>query len=79
MSLIDSLNLVLTTPNLNTHLAGSIGKNCISLFDIGYEDIMNNNVNNGKNEWYNSLKILQVDNNLNDKIQEIKKELPGVN
>ena len=74
ISLIYNLDLVITTPNLNTHLAGSIGKKCISLFDIGYEDIMNSIANDGKNEWYQNLKILQVDDNLEDKVKEIKKD-----
>ena len=60
---------------MNTHLAGSIGKKCVSLFDIGYEDIMNSNVNDGRNEWYQNLEILQVHDNLEDKIKEIKKNL----
>ena len=75
LSLIYNLDLVVTTPNLNTHLAGSVGKKCVSLFDIGYEDIMNSNVNDGRNEWYQNLEILQVHDNLEDKIKEIKKNL----
>ena len=75
LSLIYNLDMIITSPNLNTHLAGAIGKKCITIFDVGYEDIMNSSLNDGVSEWYKSVKIVQINNDLEKQINKIIKNI----
>ena len=75
LSIIDCLDMVITSPSLNTHLAGSLGIKCATLFPYEYSDIMNSDLYNGNSEWYKSLKIYQIKNNLQDIINNIKNKL----
>ena len=75
IALIECLDLVVTTPNVNAHFAGSIGKSCMVLSPLYNEVFMYSDLNDGKCEWYKNQKTMVIDNNLEKKIETIIQEL----
>jgi len=74
ISLIHCLDLVITSPNVTIHLAGSVGKKCLGFYHNSYESIFNSPTQNN-NEWYRNFKIVQFENDLKNKIEIEKKFL----
>ena len=75
IALIKCLDLVVTTPNVNVHFAGAIGKSCMVLSPLYNEVFMYSDLNDGKCEWYKNQKTMVIENNLEKKIEIIIQEL----
>ncbi len=75
ISLIHCLDAVVTTPNVNVHFAGSIGKKCIVASPFDNELFLYSKLNDGKSEWYKNQKTFIVNDNLDSVLKEITKLL----
>ena len=64
ISLISCLDLVITTPNVNVHFSGAIGKKCLVISPLYNELFLYSDINNGECEWYKNQKNIIVQNNL---------------
>ena len=64
ISIISCLDLVITTPNVNVHFAGSIGKKCLVLSPIYNELFLYSGLNQGRCEWYRNQKTFIINDNL---------------
>ena len=69
------MDAVVTTPNVNVHFAGSIGKKCIVISPFDNELFLYPELNDGKCEWYKNQKTLILKDNLDSIIKEITKLL----
>ena len=75
ISLIYCLDAVVTTPNVNVHFAGSIGKKCVVASPFDNELFLYSKLNDGKCEWYKNQKTLIVNDDLDSILKEITKLL----
>ena len=75
ISLVHCLDAVVTTPNVNVHFAGSVGKKCIVASPFDNELFLYSKLNDGKCEWYKNQKTFIVNNDLNSVLKEITKLL----
>ena len=75
ISLIHCLDAVVTTPNVNVHFAGSIGKKCLVISPFDNEFFLYSKLNDGKCEWYKNQKTFIVNDNLNSIFKQITKSL----
>ena len=75
ISLIYCLDVVVTTPNVNVHFAGSIGKKCVVVSPFDNEFFLYSKLNDGKCEWYKNQKTFIVNDNLDSILEEITKSL----
>ena len=75
ISLIHCLDAVVTTPNVNVHFAGSIGKKCIVISPFDNELFLYSKLNDGKSEWYKNQKTFIVNDDLDSILKEITKLL----
>ena len=75
ISLIHCLDAVVTTPNVNVHFAGSIGKKCIVASPFDNELFLYSKLNDGKSEWYKNQKTFIVNDDLDSVLKEITKLL----
>ena len=75
ISLIHCLDAVVTTPNVNVHFAGSIGKKCVVVSPFDNEFFVYSKLNDGKCEWYKNQKTFIVNDNLDSIHEEITKSL----
>ena len=78
ISLIYCLDLVITTPNVNVHFAGSIGKKCIVISPAYNELFLYSEVNKGKCEWYKNQTNLIINNNIKSVLNETIKHLKTI-
>ena len=72
IALIECLDLVVTTPNVNVHFAGAIGKSCMVLSPLYNEVFMYSDLNDGKCEWYKNQKTMVIENNLDSTLLKMK-------
>ena len=75
ISLVHCLDAVVTTPNVNVHFAGSVGKKCIVASPFDNELFLYSKLNDGKSEWYKNQKTFIVNDDLDSVLKEITKLL----